>query len=71
MLANYASHTNVTTSLYAKFFTSNQVQIIDGVRATDIDDGLIFVVIDRVKRDTFKMVLELEIPKKVLVQKRI
>ena len=56
MLVNYAEHTTVTNSLYLNFFTSNQVQIIDRVRATD--DGLIFVVIDGSKRDTFRLALD-------------
>ena len=55
MLANYAEHTTVTNSLCSKSFTSNQEQIIDGVRATD--DGLIFVVMDGSTSNTFKSVL--------------
>ena len=56
MLANYAEHTTVTNSLYSMLFMSNQTQILDGVRATD--DGLIFVALDRSKKETFKSALE-------------
>ena len=45
MLANYAEHSTITSSLYgSKFFHKNS-QILDGLRATD--DGLIFIAIDQ------------------------
>ena len=55
MLANYAEHTSVKNSLYSKIFTHNNVQIIDGVRATD--DGLVFVVVNKLNLNTFKSAL--------------
>ena len=35
MLANYAAHTFVTSALFSKIFTHNDVQIIDDVRVKD------------------------------------
>ena len=55
MLANYAEHTSVTSTLYSSIFIHNKVQIVDGVRATD--DGLVFVVVNKLRLQTFNNAL--------------
>ena len=57
MLANYAEHSTITSSLYgSKFFHKNS-QILDGLRATD--DGLILIAIDKRVKKCFRSALDL------------
>ena len=54
---NYAEHSTITSSLYGTKFFKNDIQILDGLRATD--DGLIFVVVDRRWTNCFKLAFNL------------
>ena len=57
MLANYAEHMAIMSSINRHKFFSNDTQIIDGVRATD--DGLIFIVLDMRQTDIFPKALNI------------
>ena len=57
MLANYAENSTITSALYGTKFFKNDIQILDGLWATD--DGLIFVVVDKRSTHCFKLAFNL------------